>query len=117
MISIVHDILSARVKSYATFPGSGTLQDRINYGFSFVECEDHMVTAIVVNASTMGQILKTCSDTVFDPKGESYGQVLTAQLYLHRNLPDGRIIFSNIDASTVLVLDPNQEGGMRNASL
>lgn len=109
MTSIVHDILSARVKSYATFPGSGTIQDMLNYGFSFVECEDHMVTAILVNAPTMDQIFKTCTDTVFDPKGESYGQLLTAQLYLHRNLADGRIIFSNIDASTVLVLDPNRE--------
>jgi len=109
MSDVVYKILGTSEKSYAKYPGASSLQDMINFGFSFVESEDHMVTSVVTNNEMMTRILRESEDAYVEFDGEALGTLLTAKLYVHGNIKGQRIIFANVDYTTVLVLDADHE--------
>lgn len=105
MKSIEHQVISAENKSVMTLPAKNDLKDAINLGFAFVESEDHMVRYIVTNPKMMQKILSNIKDAVLDPNQEILGRLATAELILSRRVKGKRILFSDSDSTTVLVLD------------
>jgi hypothetical protein len=109
-MDLVSDIFYSRAKSKINFDGK-TLKDALNFGFSYIESEDHVVEYIVVNAKVMKKIFIAIPDSIIRPNEESIGELWTAKLLLSEKMPDSQILFSNNTFSAVinLNLNPNQE--------
>jgi len=100
--SLVVQILNAP-KTSADF--SGDMADALNFGFSYVESEDHMVAYVLASPSTVLDILRTVEESMLNPDQEIVGDLWTAKLLCSKKVPDSRIIFVNDFLSTALLLD------------
>ena len=104
MTKCVHDIMSSKAK--ISLPcAARSLSDVMNYGFSYIEHEDHIVEFIVANNKTMKQIFGEVEDSELNPEGEYIGDLWTAKLLLSPKLQDKQIVFSNNSFSVVINLD------------
>ncbi len=115
MTKCVHGIMYSKAK--VSLPCvARSLGDVMNYGFSYIESEDHIVEFIVANNRTMKQIFSEVEDSELKPEGEFIGDLWTAKLLLSQKLQDEQIIFSNNTFSVVINLDldinPNHKGAM-----
>jgi len=99
--TLVSDVVHSKAKIQVEFKGE-TLEDALNFGFSYLESEDHIVQYIVVNSKTMKRIFGEINDSILKPKGESLGELWTAKLLLSNNLKDSEIFFSNNTFSAVI---------------
>lgn len=102
MTDLTHQILNAP-KISAEF--SGSLSDALNFGFSYVESEDHMVSYLLASPKTVQRILREQDESVLDPDQESIGHLWTAKLLCSKKVQESRIIFANESLLTVLLLD------------
>jgi len=116
MNDTVKDITMSKARIQLPFKGDSLL-DALNFGFSFIESEDHYVHYVAANPSMMKRILGEIPEAVLDPTSESLGELWTARLLLSRKLNDRQVVFSNNTFSAVvdINLDPNQ--GAENATL
>lgn len=87
--------------------GVESLEDSLNYGFSYIEHEDHIVEYIVTNRILMKKIFGKIHDSVLKPEGKAIGELWTAKLYLSDKLTDKQIFFSNSVFSVVINLNLN----------
>jgi len=114
MTKITHDIVSSKTK--VSLPCSArSLGDVMNYGFSYIEHEDHIVEFIVANNKTMKDIFGQVQDSVLKPNGEFIGDLWTAKLLLSDKLQDQQVIFSNNTFSIVINLDMNIDPNFKGA--
>jgi hypothetical protein len=97
-------ILGSSYKAVAEFPGKGTLRDMLNFGFSYVETEDNMVTHILAYPSVILKILRVMPEAELDPEGEVLGSLFTAKLLSSKKVKENRIVFANEQQTVVLVL-------------
>jgi hypothetical protein len=86
-----------------------TLENALNFGFSFLEQEDHIVEYVVTNAKTMKKIFGEIPESVLKPDGETIGLLWTSKLLLSDKLADSHIIFSNSSYSIVIDIDLNSD--------
>jgi len=84
-----------------------SLEDSLNYGFSYIEHEDHIVEYIVVNNHVMKRIFGEVRDSVIRMEEESIGELWTAKLFLSDKLSDNQIFFSSSFFSVVIDLNLN----------
>jgi len=84
-----------------------SLEDSLNYGFSYIEHEDHIVEYIVVNKNVMKRIFGEVSDSVIKVEEDSIGELWTAKLYLSDKLSNNQIFFSSSFFSVVIDLNLN----------
>jgi hypothetical protein len=103
---LVSDIFYSRAKAKIEFNGK-TIRDALNFGFSYIESEDHVVEYIVVNAKVMKEIFIEIPDSVIRPNDLSIGELWTAKLLLSDKLSDSQILFSNNSFSAVINLNLN----------
>jgi len=106
-MGIVPDIIYSKVKDSLYCKGGEPLRDSLNYGFAFVEHEDHIVQYVVANHRVMKKIFGEISDSVLKPEKEFIGKLWTARLLLSEKLFDSQILFSNRDFSVVINLNLN----------
>lgn len=107
MTELEDRILYSENKAYADFPGEGTLNDKLNFGFSFVECQDHFVEYVVANPKMMTKILREIEDSAVDPGDGTIGKLWTASLVVSKKMRDEKLVFSNGGHTAVLFLDLN----------
>ena len=80
----------------------------VQFGFSFVESEDHFVAWVVAHPKRMKDIICSISDSVLDPDKESIGSLWTAKLITSKKFNENQVIFANTEMNVVLFLDiPN----------
>lgn len=84
-----------------------SLENALNFGFSYLEQEDHIVEYIVTNARTMKRIFGEISESIIKPENEIIGELWTAKLLISNKLLDSQIIFSNSTFSIVIDIDLN----------
>lgn len=104
---IVPGVVHAKKKMDVHCKGVESLEDSLNYGFSYIEHEDHIVEYIVANNKLMKRILGEVRDSVLKPEEDAIGELWTAKLYLSDKLSDKQIYFSNSVFSVVLNLNLN----------
>ena len=106
--SVIHAILTSPDKMHTT--SLMTVKDALEFGFSYVENQDHMVRYVVVGPEMLKKIFKEIDESTVDPIGEKMGTLWSADILFSRKISDNRIIFSNFELKTVLVLDlkPNK---------
>jgi len=110
MQDTVKGMAGSRAKVSLPFRGNSLL-DALNFGFSYIESEDHLVHYVAANPVVMKRIIAEIPDATIDPTSESIGQLWTARLLVMPRLTDRKLIFSNNTFSAVLDIDlnPNQE--------
>lgn len=108
-MNIVPDIIYSKVKINLYCKRIDTLEDSLNYGFAYIEQEDHIVEYIVINNRVMKRVLGEISDSVLKPEKQFIGELWTAKLLLSEKLFDTQIFFSNSAFSVVLNLNLNPE--------
>lgn len=104
--SVVGEITRSKAKTNIDCYDTN-ISDIMNFGFSYIEHEDHIVEYIVSNSTIMKKIFGEVNDSVLKPEGESIGELWTAKLLLSNKLKDKEIIFSNNIFSVVINLDLN----------
>lgn len=100
------DILSSDNRAYTDYPyDDGTVKDMLDFGFAFVEQQDHMVEYVVVGPLMAKRIIREVSDVEMNaPKGECIGSLWTAKLMISPKVRDNKIVFSNGGSTAVLHL-------------
>ena len=106
-MNIVPGVVHAKKKIDLQCKGVESLEDSLNYGFSYVEHEDHIVEYIVVNSALMKRIFGEVNDSVLKVEEGALGELWTAKLYLSDKLSDKQIFFSNSVFSVVINLNLN----------
>lgn len=101
------EILQSADRAYADFPGDGSLNDKLSFGFSFIESHDHLVEYIIANSKMMQRILVEIPEAKLNPTQESLGQLWTADLLTSEKIKDNRVVFSNGGSTAVLFLETN----------
>jgi len=104
MKDIATDIIYSKAKVSLDFKGSG-LREALNFGFSYIESEDHIVEYVVANCTTMKNIFGDVPEARLYPEKESIGELWTAKLHISDHLKDTEIIFSNNTFSAVINLN------------
>jgi hypothetical protein len=108
--SISFDIVNSKRKIQLVFPGIGTIQDMIRFGFSYVDSEDHFVAYILAHPIRMKAILIGFPDAILDPDTESIGNLWTAKLIATKRIKVDQIVFANSDLGVILALNiPNPD--------
>lgn len=107
LMRIVPDIIYSKAKTSLYCKGGETLKDSLNYGFAYIEQEDHIVEYIVANNRLMKRILGEIPDSVLKPEKQFIGELWTARLLLSEKLFDSQILFSNSVFSVVINLNLN----------
>jgi hypothetical protein len=100
------EILNSKSKVRLPFKGE-SLKDALNFGFSYLEYEDHMVHFIMAGPTMMKRIFAEISDAVFDLDHEKVGQLWTAELLYSKKLKDNELVFSNEVFSAVIDVNLN----------
>lgn len=103
----IFDILTSKERVHADFPGDGRINDILNFGFSFIESQDHFVEYIVAHPLIIKEILKEIPESKLDPTTESIGKIWTADLLSSKKMRENRIAFSNGGSTAVLFLNIN----------
>lgn len=101
---IVPEIIYAKTKSSLKSPG-GSLEDAMNFGFSYIEHKDHIVEYIVANKYVMKRVFEEVSDSEVNPEYGSIGNLWTAKLLLSDRLSDKQLLLSNSQFSVVIDID------------
>lgn len=104
--NVIPDIIYAKMKNCLKSPGE-TLADALNFGFSFIEQQDHIVEYIVANKKIMKKIFGEITDSIINPGYKSLGELWTAKLLLSNKLSDKQILLSNSEFSVVIDIDLN----------
>ena len=78
-VSVVHDILNSPDKMYSINPGM-TAKEALEFGFSYVETQDHMVRYIAIGPDMLNKIFKEIDEAKKDPAGEKMGSLWTADV-------------------------------------
>lgn len=104
MSELEERILHSKNRAYADFPMEGNLNDMLNFGFSFVESQDHIVEYVVANPSMMTKIIKNVSDASIGPDNICIGKLWTAGLVVSKKVRDNQLVFSNGGHTAVLFL-------------
>ena len=107
LMKIVPDIIYSKAKTSLYCKGGETLEDSLNYGFAYIEQEDHIVEYIVANNRVMKRIIGEIPDSVLKPEKQFIGELWTARLLLSGKLYDSQILFSNSVFSVVINLNLN----------
>lgn len=108
MKNVVPDIIYAKTKDCLKSPGK-TLPDALNFGFSYIEQQDHIVEYIVANKNVLKKIFGKMDDSVLNPEKKSLGELWTARLLLSNKLTDKQILLSNSGFSVVIDIDLNPD--------
>ncbi len=106
-MNVIPGVVHAKRKIDLNCKGVESLEDSLNYGFSYIEHEDHIVEYIVANKILMKRIFGEVNDSKLNPENDSIGELWTAKLYLSEKLTDKEIFFSNSVFSVVLNLNLN----------
>ncbi len=106
-MNIVPGIVHSKTKIDLCCKGIESLEDSLNYGFSYIEHNDHIVEYIITNNTTMKRIFGEVRDSVLKPESGSIGELWTAKLFLSDRLSDKEIFFSNSMFSVVINLNLN----------
>ena len=106
-MNIVPGVVHAKKKIYLHCKGVESLEDSLNYGFSYIEHEDHIVEHIVVNSTLMKRIFGEVNDSLIKIEDGAIGELWTAKLYLSDKMSDEQILFSNSVFSVVINLNLN----------
>lgn len=101
---IIPEIIYSKTKNVLKSPGV-TLEDAINFGFSYVEHKDCIVEYIVSNKRIMKRIFGEIADSKVNPEHGSIGALWTAKLLLSDRLSDKHLIFSDSQFSAVIDID------------
>ncbi len=107
MMNVIPDIIHSKLKIDLSCKGVESLEDSLNYGFSYIENEDHIVEHIVTNRVMMKRIFAEVRDSEIKQEGKSIGELWTAKLYISDKLSDKQIFFSNSIFSVVINLNLN----------
>jgi hypothetical protein len=102
------DIFYSKAKVKIDFKGP-TIKDALNFGFSYIESEDHVVEYVVVNNNIAKKILAQTPDSVINMEDGAIGNLWTAKLLLFNKLSDSQILFSNNTFSAVINLNLNPD--------
>ena len=106
-MNTIHDILNSRNRVLLSFKGE-SIKDALQFGFGYLEHEDHMVHYIAANPKVMKKILMEVPDASLTlPHGSRIGNLWTAQLILSEKLNDDQVLFSNEVFSAVIDLNLN----------
>ena len=112
-MNIVPGVVHSKTKINLHCRGVESLEDSLNYGFSYVEHQDHIVEYIVANKTLMKRIFGEVKDSTLNPENGAIGELWTAKLFLSNKLSDKEIFFSNSVFSVVINLNlnpnPNEE--------
>lgn len=107
---IPHKILNSNYRAYTDLPGEGSgVLDALNFGFSYVECQDFIVEYVVANPSMMKAILSKIPDSALDPDDTKIGTLWTADLVVSKKVKDDQLVFSNGGHTAVLFLNTAPE--------
>lgn len=102
------DIFHSKAKVQIDFKGN-TITDALNFGFSYIESEDHVVEYVVANNRVTKKIFAEIPDSTVCVEDGTIGKLWTAKLLLSDKLSDSQILFSNNTFSAVINLNLNQE--------
>jgi hypothetical protein len=110
MNDVVKDIMYSKVKEHLTFKVDNLL-DALNFGFSYLDSVDHVVTYVITNSRNMKKIFAEIPESVLRVDNESIGELWTAKLLVSDKLKNSQIVFSNNVFSAVINLNlyPDQE--------
>jgi hypothetical protein len=103
---MLHDLLGCRNKVRVSFKAN-SLKDALNFGFSYLEHEDHVVHYIATNPTVMKKLFIEMPESVLNPDQEFIGELWTAKLLVSKRLKDDEIILSNQVFSAVIDLNLN----------
>jgi hypothetical protein len=106
-MNIVPGVVHSKTKIDLHCKGVESLEDSLNYGFSYIEHKDHIVEYIVANSALMKRIFGEVRDSVLKLESGSIGELWTARLFLSDRLSDKEIFFSNSIFSVVINLNLN----------
>jgi hypothetical protein len=107
-VSTAAEIFYSRAKTEIDFKGS-SISDALNFGFSYIESEDHVVEYVVANNKVIKQIFAKMPESNIKLEFGSIGELWTAKLLLSDKLSDSQILFSNNTFSAVINLNLNSE--------
>ena len=109
---VASDIIYSKAKVSLDFKGSDKgLREALNFGFSYIESEDHIVQYVVANCTTMKSLLSDIAEARLYPEKETLGELWTAKLVVSDRLKDNQLIFSNSVFSAVINLNMNNIRG------
>jgi hypothetical protein len=108
MEKITAEIFYSKAKLQIDFKGN-TIEDTLNFGFSFIESEDHVVEYVLANSNVMKKIFSQIDDSMISTEGGALGYLWTAKLMLLNKLSDSQIFFSNSSFSAVINLNLNPD--------
>ena len=103
---LISNIISSKAKVRLEFTGQ-TIRDALNFGFSYIESEDHVVQFVIANGAVLKKIFTEIPESILQPKKESLGYLWTANLLCSERLRDSQIVFSNNTFSAVINLNLN----------
>lgn len=103
----VSDIFYSRAKTELNSPCL-SVKEALNFGFSYIESQDHVVEFIVANPLIMKGIFKDVPDAKVIIDDTAIGELWTAKLFLSDKLKNNQILFSNSNFSAVINLNLNQ---------
>ena len=115
-MSTAAEIFYSKAKIEIDFKGT-TISDALNFGFSYIESEDHVVEYVVANPRVIKQIFAEMPDSSIKLEYGSIGNLWTAKLLLSDKLSDTQILFSNNTFSAVINLNLNTDEGIINGDV
>jgi hypothetical protein len=108
MKDIASEVYYSSSKVGIPFKGK-TIRDALNFGFSYIEHEDHIVQYVVANPNIMKKIFVEMPDSILNIDDKAIGKLWTAKLLMSDKLSNDQILLSNNIFSAVINLNLNQE--------
>lgn len=108
MKDIASKIFYSNAKVHLNAP-CPTIMEALNFGFSYIESEDHVVEYVVANPVMMKKIFTDISDSKVMIDDHAIGELWTSKLLLNEKLRDNQIVFSNKTFSVVINLNLNKK--------
>lgn len=106
--TVVWSAFNSKNKTNFIYPHpDGNITDIIEFGFSYIEHEDHLLEYIISGSTLLKKIISEIKDFHFLMEGPPIGTLWTSKIYLTSKLSDNQLIFSNVDFSHVLYLNTN----------
>lgn len=105
MDDVIWHVLSSK-KSIAYYPGpEGELKDILNFGFSFIEHEDHVPEYIIADSKMITRMTKEMDEFSLCADKPYIGELWTSKVYMTGKIKNTSLYFSNADFSVVLNLN------------
>lgn len=101
----------AKPRESVTYRVEG-VEDALNFGFRYMESQDHVVEAVVVCPALAKRVFAEVDDSVLDPSDDHIGTVWTAKLIISKKVGPKQILFVNTTHSVAFDIsdpDPNNE--------